>query len=96
MTAMTDLAVPLITAAAAPAGAVVGQASTIVNTVVTGRRDRTAREAAGVVKTVVSGIQSELTEARRSPPERVGRAWPSRALRDACDDFVEVARKELN
>jgi len=41
---MTDLSVPLIAAGAVVVGAIVGQVPAIVNTVVTGRRDRTSAQ----------------------------------------------------
>jgi len=159
---MTDLSVPLIAAGAVVVGAIVGQAPAIVNTVVTGRRDRTsaqerrrreayaafidatqgilqsisglppieenrqstaadsaleevaklqrawatvvivgtmaAWDASNVVKNVASRIAgvllSELPDVQRSSLEGLTN-WASE-LRIECDNFVEVARKELN
>ena len=73
---MGDLAVPLITAAAVIAGAAVGQASTIVNTVVSGRRDRAdaregrRREAYAAFIEATQGILQSLGDSARS---RLGR-----------------------
>jgi len=42
--AMADLTVPLVAAGAVVVGALAGQVSTIVGTVITGRRDRTTAQ----------------------------------------------------
>jgi len=64
---MTDLSVPLIAAGAVVAGAIVGQVPAIVNTVITGRRDRTSarekrrREASAALIDATQGILQSLS-----------------------------------
>jgi hypothetical protein len=65
--AMTDLTVPLIAAGAVIAGALVGQLSAVVGTVITGRRDRTTakekrrREAYAAYIDATQGILQALS-----------------------------------
>jgi len=158
---MTGLTVPLVAAGAVVVGALVGQASSITNTIITGRRDRTTareercREAyavfidatQGVIQSlsglppVQDGLQRDPTDRALGEVARLQRAWATieivgteaarkkssnvkdiassvvnllqyksatarmgskellehtQALRAACDEFVEVARKDLN
>jgi hypothetical protein len=64
---MTDLSVPLIAAGAVVVGAIVGQLPTSVNTIVTGRRDRTSaqerrrREAYAAFIDATQGILQSLS-----------------------------------
>jgi len=159
---MADLTVPLIAAGAVVVGAIASQVSTIVDTVITGRRDRTTaqekrqREAyaafieatQGILQAlsglppIEKGLQSNAAERALMGVAELQRAWATvvivgtisaweasnavkdtsgrianllqsdppevtrdsqerltgytRELRKKCDEFVIVARKELN
>jgi hypothetical protein len=158
---MAGLTVPLIAAGAVVVGALVGQASAIVSTIITGRRDRTTarekrcREAyaafieatQGILQSVSGlppfeeGIIEDAADRALGEVAKLQRAWatveivgteaarkksngvkdiasrvanlvqyePAKAglssqelvdltqeLRAACDEFVEVARRDLN
>jgi hypothetical protein len=85
---MTDLTVPLIAAGAVVAGALASQVSTVVNAVITGRRDRTTaqerrrREAYAAFIDATQGILQSLSglpptgkASRAPPPAGLWRRW---------------------
>ena len=83
-------------------GALAGQVSTIVGTVITGRRDRTTaqekrRREAYAVKDIAGQIANllryELPQMSHGSLERT--TGIARELRNKCDEFVLVARDEL-